>query len=499
MGMALSFYNTLTRRKEEFTPLYPPLLRGDRGGSGKVRMYTCGPTVYNYAHVGNLRSYIFADVLRRTLEYFGYEVPQVMNVTDVGHLTSDADTGEDKMELEARKEGRDIWQIARFYEQAFFEDIEKLNIEPPAIKCRATEHVPEMIALVGKLVERGHAYQTDQAVYFDVTTFPTYTDLSRQSLEDKLTAARDEVQEDPGKRSPADFALWFKAVGRFEHHVMRWDSPWGVGFPGWHIECSAMSMKYLGDTLDIHTGGEDHIWVHHPNEVAQSEGATGRKFVRFWMHGAFLVVSSLGRDLKSRPNEESEDAADDRRMGKSEGNFLRLGTLIDKGYDPLAYRYLCYSAHYRAKLRFTWESMDAAASGYDGLKDFVARAIQIGGDEQPWVAEHRRKFEDAIADDLNMPQAMAAVNELIREAERRGEYGVLDALYSFDKVLGLNLRESAERATSVDARIEGLIKEREQARADKNWARADEIRKQLSEQGIALEDTPSGTLWRRTG
>ena len=481
--MALSLYNTLTRRKEVFTSIEP----------GKVRMYTCGPTVYNYAHIGNLRSYIFADVTRRALEYFGYVVPQVMNVTDVGHLTGDVDAGEDKMEVEARKEGRDIWEIARYFEQVFFEDIERLNIEPPAIKCRATEHVPEMIALVEKLFERGHAYETAQAVYFDISTFPKYTELSRQSLEDKLTAARDEVQEDSEKRAPADFALWFKAVGRFENHIMRWDSPWGVGFPGWHIECSAMSMKYLGETLDIHTGGEDHIWVHHPNEIAQSEGATRKKFVRFWMHGAFLVVSSLGRDFKSLPSEEDND----KRMGKSEGNFLRLQTLIDKGYDPLAYRFMCYSAHYRAKLKFTWEAMESAVSGYKNLQDFVARAKQIGGEEQPWVAEHREKFRDAVADDLNMPQAMAAVNELIREADRRAEDGVLDALYDFDRVLGLRLRESAERATDVDAEIEGLIKEREKARAAKNWARADEIRKELSGRGIALEDTPSGTLWRR--
>lgn len=476
--MSLSLYNTLTRKKEEFSSIEP----------GRVRMYTCGPTVYNYAHIGNLRSYIFADILRRTLQYFGYEVPQVMNVTDVGHLTDDADSGDDKMELQAKKEGKDIWEIARHFEDVFFDDIEKLNIEPPAVKCRATEHVSEMIALVEKLFERGHAYETAQAVYFDVTTFPAYTELSRQSLEDKLTAARDDVQEDPEKRNPADFALWFKAVGRFEHHIMRWDSPWGVGFPGWHVECSAMSMKYLGQTLDIHTGGEDHVWVHHPNEIAQSEGATGQKFVQYWMHGAFLVVGRLS----------AGDDDEDRRMGKSEGNFLRLQTLIDKGYDPLAYRYLCFSAHYRAKLKFTWESMDAAASGYDSLKDFVARAKQIGGQEQPWVQEHRNKFEHAIADDLNMPQALAAVNELIREADRRKEYGVLDALYDFDKVLGLNLRKSAEKATSADAEIENMIKERETARANKDWAKADELRKSLSEMGILLEDTASGTLWRRT-
>ena len=477
--MTLRLYNTLGRRKEEFTPLE----------SDKVRMYTCGPTVYNYAHIGNLRSYVFADILRRALEYDGYSVPLVMNVTDVGHLTSDEDSGEDKLDVQARRTGKDVTDIARYYEEVFFKDLELLNIEQPAVKCRATDHVQDMIELVKKLVGNGYGYETDQAVYFDITRFPTYTELSRQSLEDKVVGARDDVQEDPQKRHPADFALWFKAVGRFENHIMRWDSPLGVGFPGWHVECSAMSMKYLGETLDIHTGGEDHIWVHHPNEIAQSEGATGKKFVRFWMHGAFLVVGDLsGGD---------DGNGEGQRMGKSEGNFLRLQTLIDRGYDPLAYRYLCLMAHYRSKLKFTWESLDGAASGYHSLKDFVARAAQLGGEEQPWVAEYREKFKAALADDLNMPQAMAAVAELVREADRRKEYGVLDAIYDFDRVLGLGLKESAEAATSVDADVEKLIKEREEARSSKNWARADEIRDQLKEQGIVLEDGPSGTLWRR--
>lgn len=475
--MALQLYNTLTRSKEEFQSLEP----------GKVRMYSCGPTVYNYAHIGNLRSYIFADILRRTLEYFGYEVPNVMNVTDVGHLTSDQDVGEDKMEKEAKQSGKDIWEIAKYFEGVFFDDLKRLNIKQPAVKCRATEHIDDMIALVAKLIERGHAYETSQAVYFDVTTFPTYTQLSRQSLEDKITGARDEVQEDPQKRNPADFAIWFKAVGRFENHIMRWNSPWGIGFPGWHIECSAMSMKYLGETLDIHTGGEDHIWVHHPNEIAQSEGATGKKFVRYWMHGAFLVVG------KSSDNADEDE---EQKMAKSEGNFLRLQTLIDNGYDPLDYRYMCFSAHYRTKLKFTWESLDSAASAYSGLKDFATRAKQRGGSEQPWVDEYRDRFKDAVADDLNMPQAMAVVAEMIREADKRSDYGVLDALYDFDQILGLNLREATEKATTVDSNVESLIKEREEARASKNWARADEIRKQLSEQGITLEDTASGTLWR---
>lgn len=474
--MALRLYNTLTRQKEEFQPIEP----------GKVRMYSCGLTVYNYAHIGNLRTYIFSDILRRTLEYEGYEVIHVMNVTDVGHLTSDADEGEDKLEKGAREVGKSVWEIARFYEEAFWKDLDLLNIEKPKIICRATEHIPDMIALIQRLIERGHAYETDQAVYFDISTFPKYTEFTRQPLEQKVVGAREEVQEDPGKKHPADFALWFKAVGRFKNHIMRWDSPWGVGFPGWHIECSAMAMKYLGETLDIHTGGEDHIWVHHPNEIAQSEAATGKQFVRFWMHGTFLIVG------------DRSGSGEEKRMGKSEGNFIRLQTLIDKGYDPLAYRYACLMAHYRQKLRFTWESMDAAAAGYASLKEFAARAKQIGGEEPPWVDEYRRRFRAAIEDDLNMPQAMAAVSEMIREAETRKEYGVLDALYDFDRVLGLRLRESAEAATEIDPGIQALIKEREQARKAKDWARADQIRNQLAEQGIILEDTPSGTLWRRT-
>lgn len=472
--MNLRLYNTLTRRKELFEPLEP----------GVVRMYTCGPTVYNYAHIGNLRSYIFADVLRRTLEYAGYAVRQVMNVTDVGHLTSDDDAGDDKMEVEARKSGRDIYEIARYYEQEFFTDIRALGVEMPATVCRATEHVPDMIELIKRIERNGHAYETTQAVYFDISTFPTYTELTRQSLEDKLIGARDEVHEDPDKRHPADFALWFKAVGRFENHLMRWESPWGVGFPGWHIECSAMAMKYLGETLDIHTGGEDHIWVHHPNEIAQSEAATGKKFVRFWMHGAFLVVGG--------------DSEADQKMAKSEGNFLRLQSLVDEGYDPLAYRYLCYSAHYRAKLRFTWDSMRAAAAGYNNLKDFVARAMQIGGEEHEWVGAFRKKFADAISDDLNMPQALAVVSEMIRESEKRKDYGVLEALFDFDRVLGLQLRRAGEEALGVGADVEQLIKLREDARARKDWAAADKIRDELADLGIAVEDTPGGTLWRKT-
>ncbi|MBP5739041.1 MAG: cysteine--tRNA ligase [Abditibacteriota bacterium] len=468
--MTVTLYNTLTRKKEEFKPLC----------EGQAGMYTCGPTVYNYAHISNLRSYIFADILRRTLRYGGYDVKQVMNVTDVGHLTSDGDGGDDKLDAQAKKSGESIWDIARYYEKIFFEDLDKLNIEQPAVKCRATEHIDDMIALVQKLWDKGYAYETAQAVYYDISKFPTYTQLSRQNLEDKLTAVRDEVNEDPEKKHSADFALWFKRVGRFANHIMHWDSPWGDGFPGWHAECSAMSMKYLGDTLDIHTGGEDHIWVHHPNEIAQSEGATGKKFVNYWLHGAFLVVDGASK------------------MSKSSGNFLRVQTLIDEGYDPLAYRFMCFSAHYRAKLKFSWESLDSAASAYNNLKDFVARAKQLSnGEEGEWVKTYRDAFANAIFDDLNMPKAMAAVSEMIREAEQRKDYNVLDALFDFDKVLGLSLKDYAEAATESDDEIDALIAERNEARAAKNWARADEIRDILNEKGIVIEDSAQGTLWRR--
>jgi len=465
-------YNSLSHRKEEFIPI----------STEKVGIYTCGPTVYNYAHIGNLRTYIFADVLRRSLLYQGYKVRQVMNITDVGHLTSDEDFGEDKMEAGAKREGRSIWDIARFYEEKFFEDTDELGIIRPDIVCRATEHIPQMIELVKKLYELGYAYETEQAVYFDVTKFPNYTKLAGQSLEEKITAARDEVKEDPNKRNAADFALWFKAVGRFENHIMQWDSPWGKGFPGWHIECSAMAMHYLGETIDIHTGGIDHIPVHHTNEIAQSEAATGKPFVRYWLHAEFLVVGS------------------GEKMAKSEGEFLTLQSLKDRGYDPLAYRFLCLQVHYRSKLNFTWESLDAAAAGYRRLTDFVALAARnTEVIEKEWMQDYRKRFNEAIADDLNMPRAVAVMWELIREANAREDMGVLSLLYDFDRVLGLRLDRAAEQAAQdrLEPHLESLIKEREQARAEKNWARADEIRKQLAEAGIVLEDRPDGTIWKR--
>ena len=470
----IQFYNTLTKKKEEFTPFNKDF----------VGIYSCGPTVYNYAHIGNLRSYIFADVLKRVLTYFGYNVKHVMNVTDVGHLTGDDDEGEDKLQKASASSGIDPYEIARHYEKIFFEDLEKLNIILPTVKCRATEHIEDMQKMVAKLLADGFAYETDQAIYFDITKFPTYTQLSGQKLDDKVVGARDEVNEDPQKKHPQDFSIWFKAKGRFANHIMKWPSPWGEGFPGWHIECSAMSIKYLGETFDIHTGGEDHIWVHHPNEIAQSECYTGKKFVRYWLHGAFLVV---GKD----------DSDEEVKMSKSEGNFLRLQTIIDNGFLPVHYRMMCVSSHYRSKLTFTNKSLTAAKNAYENIRDFISRAVQIGGEKPSWVAEYVQKFEDAISDDLNMPVAMAVMNEMIKKAQETKEYNILEELYKFDEVFGLGFKEIAESSASLEDEVQKLIDERKVARKNKDFKRADEIRQELLEKGIVLEDTREGTLWHK--
>jgi cysteinyl-tRNA synthetase len=469
--MGLKLYNSLTRKKEEFVPLQ----------DNKVGMYTCGPTVYGYASIGNLRAYVFSDILRRTLTHLGYDVTQVMNITDVGHLTSDEDMGEDKMEQSAQREGRTVWEIARYYEDVFFQDTEKSNILRPEIVCRATEHIEAMIDLVKKLEENGYTYETDQAIYFHVPLFKDYTRLSGQSLEEKIVAVRDEVQEDPGKRNPADFALWFKAIGRFANHLMQWDSPWGPGFPGWHIECSAMSMKYLGETLDIHTGGIDHIPVHHTNEIAQSEAATGKQFVRYWVHNNFLRV-------------------DGGKMSKSLGNVYKLSDFEPRNLKPLAFRYFCLSAVYRASLNFTWEGVTGAQSTLDGLYAFVrqAKRAEGSGSTPDWTREYADKFTKAIEDDLNTPRALAAMWDLIREANRRQDFNILDTLYSFDRVLGLGL-EQVPMEEAIEEDVAALIAERQKARESKDWARADEIRKQLAEAGITLEDRPEGTIWHKEG
>jgi cysteinyl-tRNA synthetase len=469
---------------------------------GEVRLYTCGPTVYNFQHIGNFRTFIFEDILKRVLLYDGFEVKHVMNITDVGHLTSDADEGEDKMIKAMRREGKTPWDIARFYTDIFLRDMDSLNIIRPNPITPATEHIPEMIALIECLMEKGHAYRISDGVYFDVASFPSYGRLSRQSLEDQEAGARVEVNTD--KRNPADFALWKLADAS---HAMQWDSPWGRGYPGWHIECSAMSMKYLGETFDIHCGGVDHIPIHHENEIAQSEACTGVPFVRYWMHGEFLLINS-GKMSKSAGAAGDEGARD---MGEgiepltNLGGFLTLQDLVSEGFDPLAYRYFCFTAKYRAQLNYTDEAMRAAANALAGVYDFVERAAAMPPSERDnseWLLPFDAQFAAAINDDLNMPGALAAMHDLITEANRREQPGaVLHKLYDWDRVFGLRLKERVEArlSDSLDMNLQALVDEREAARQARNWARADEIRAELRERGIEVEDTPQGPRWKRLG
>jgi cysteinyl-tRNA synthetase len=495
-------YNTLTREKEEFVPLTPD----------KVGLYTCGPTVYNFQHIGNFKTFIFEDLLVRTLRYDGYDVTHVMNITDVGHLTSDADEGEDKMIKAMRREGKSVWEIARFYTDAFLRDMDRLNINRPTIITPATEHIQDMIDLIQCLIDKGHAYVISDGVYYDVSTFPDYGKLSRQSLDEMEAGARVEVNSE--KRNPADFALWKKASPT---HAMKWPSPWGIGFPGWHIECSAMSMKYLGETFDIHCGGVDHIPIHHENEIAQSEGCTGKQFVRYWMHGEFLLINA-GKMSKSAG---AAGETGQRDMGEGVeplntggGGFLTLQNLVDQGIDPMAYRYFCLQAKYRAQLNFTDEAIQSAAKGLEGLYDFVTRAAASAPTptdqsairnpqsaiQNEWQQPFIDKFVASINDDLNMPGAMAAVYELISEANRRDQAAaILPTLYDWDRVLGLLLQETAEKRLSemLPPDIQGLIDARQEARKSRDFARADAIRNELRDKGYEIEDTPQGVRWKR--
>ena len=400
----MKLYNTLTKKIEDFAPTNSP----------HVGMYACGPTVYDYTHIGHLRKYVGDDILRRVLENEGFEVKHVMNITDVGHLVSDEDSGEDKMEKGARESGRTVWEVAKFYEDYFWKSVESVNVQRPSVVAKATDHIEEQIKLIHKLEKNGFIYITEQAIYFDISKFPNYTKLSGQKLEEKETGKRTDVVLDHHKKNPADFALWFFTVGHFKYHSMRWSSPWGEGFPGWHIECSAMSMEYLGDSLDIHTGGIDHIPVHHTNEIAQSEAATGKPFVRFWVHHNFLIV-------------------DGEKMSKSLKNFYRFEEIVQKGFDPLALRYLFLTAHYRDKLNFTWESLQAAQNTLNKLKEEIRAWEQPKGD----VGQFWQRFLEAANNDLNMPQAVAVMHEMISSSSPT--YSKAKTLLEMDKILGLGL------------------------------------------------------------
>ncbi len=454
----LYLYNTLSRKKEEFKPINPP----------NVGLYTCGPTVYWSTHIGHMSKYAGDDILRRALIYNGYNVTHVMNITDVGHLTSDADEGEDKMEKGAKREGLTVWDIAKKYEKEFFDTMNSVNVLRPDIICRATEHIKEQIELIRRIEKNGYAYETDSAVYFDVSKFPEYGKLSGQKLSEKITGAREDVIVDPEKKNSYDFVLWFKRTGRFANHTMHWDSPWGDGFPGWHIECSAMSMKYLGESFDIHTGGIDHIGVHHPAEIAQSESATGKQFVKYWVHRVFITV-------------------DGKKMSKNLGNFYTLKDATDRKINPLAIRYLFLTTHYRTPLNFTWFSLEAAENALNKLYD---AASQMGAPKSG-CPEFERQFLEAINDDLNTPKALAVMWDLIKsnyppEAKKQ-------TLLAMDKIFGLGLDKIKKKKKTIPQEIKDLAAAREKARQEKNWALADQLREKIEKAGFAVEDADGKT------
>lgn len=460
----LKIYNTLTRKKEEFVPI----------NDKEVRMYSCGPTVYSYAHIGNMRSYVFMDMVRRVLKYDGYKLKGVMNITDVGHLTYDSDDGDDKMEVAAKKLKKSPMEIAKIYTEAFFKDLKELNIEKPEIIAKATDHIKDMEEYVKKLVDLGYGYETSDGVYFDISKFPKYGQLSRANLEDKIAGARVEVNSE--KRHPADFALWKKAD---PNHIMQWDSYWGKSYPGWHIECSVMSQKYLGQHFDIHTGGVDHIPVHHENEIAQNEAISKQKCVNYWMHGEFMQV-------------------DGGKMSKSLGNVYTLSDLKKKGFSPLDFRFFCLNAHYRKKLNFTWNGMETAKVSRERLNNslYLHKIANNNHLDKKVLEKYTNDFIDAINDDINLPLALGILFGLIKLPKSIDIYNLA---LEFDKVLGLSFDTEVKKPiekenTDVDypQEVANLINERKQAKLDKNYQLADELRNKIFELGYKIKDTREG-------
>ncbi len=453
--MDIYFYNTLTRKKEKFKPI----------DTKEIKIYSCGPTVYKDATIGNMRTNIFQDVLRRVLKYNGYKIKHVMNITDVGHLVSDGDEGEDKMIKSAREEHKTPLEIANYYTDLFFKDLEELNIETPEVVCRATEHIQEMIEYVQKLVDNGYAYETSTAIYFDISKLDKYPILSNLNLEEQKAGARVEV--DVEKKNPYDFALWIKAP---ENHLMKWDSPWGKCYPGWHIECSAMGKKYLGEQFDIHTGGIDLIPTHHENEIAQSKGACGKVPANYWLHGEYLLI-------------------DGGKMSKSLGNVYLLKDIINKGYDPLVYKLFTYSGHYRNKLNFTWDGIEATSKSLERLKQGYQNH-KNGKDDisEEKIQEFENKFHEAINDDLNMPLAMGIVWEVVRYEKKSPKLAQL--LLKFDTVLGLKIDEQIQKEEQeIPQEVLDLMEERKIARQNKDWEKADAIREKIRNMGYEVRDT----------
>ena len=467
-------YNSLSRKKEKFVPNDP----------GIVKMYTCGPTVYHYAHIGNLRTYIMEDVLEKALRYEGYNVKRVMNITDVGHLASDADTGEDKMVKGAKRENKTVMDIARFYTDAFFADCDKLNIKRPDVVEPATNCIDEYIAMVQKLLDDGKAYFEGGNVYFDTSTLEKYYVFNDHDEEDLATGVRDGVEEDTNNKNKNDFVLWF-TKSKFEDQALKWDSPWGVGYPGWHIECSCISMKHLGEDLDIHAGGIDNAFPHHTNEIAQSESFLGHKWCNYWFH-----VRHLNTDTG--------------KMSKSKGEFLTVSLIQSKGYDPMAYRLFCLQSHYRRNLVFSWENLDNAAVAYEKLIAKIATLKHEGDIEPMMFAELKKRFSQALEGDLNTSVAVTAVYDVLKA--KTTDATKLALLKDFDKVLSLNLlsaaenlrkKQAEEETANADPEIDALVAARTEAKKAKNWAEADRIRDELKARGIEIIDTPQGAKWRK--
>ena len=459
--MELNLFNTLTKDKTPFAPLE----------AESVRIYTCGPTVYGYAHIGNFRAYLFMDLLRRVLKYNGYKLKHVMNITDVGHLESDADEGEDKMEKAAKKENKNPYEIAEYYTKIFFQDMERLNIEKPEIIAKATDNIKEMIEMVEELIKNGYAYETSKGIYFDISKLDKYPVLSNRKLDDQIAGAR--VDVDKEKRTPYDFALWIKAP---ENHIMKWESPWGLSYPGWHIECSAMGRKYLGDVFDIHTGGVDHIPTHHENEIAQCKGAYNEIPAKRWMHCEFLQV-------------------DGGKMGKSLGNAYTLDELQENGIEPLAYKLFAFSSNYRNKVNFTWEGAKAAQTSLERLRTGVVKHLE-GTDkiEGTILLDYRKRFLETINDDLNVTSAMAIVWEIIRHERKSIDFRNL--LVEFDSILGLGLskitKNSIKKEEELPEEVKTLVEQRTKAREEKNWAESDRLRDELKKIGYNIKDSKEG-------
>ena len=474
----MKLYNSLTRNIDDFIPY-----------EGKnVKMYTCGPTVYNYAHIGNLRTYIHEDILEKSLRFLDFDVKRVMNITDVGHLESDADDGEDKMLKGALRENKTVWQVAEYYTEAFFKDCEKLNIKKPEIVAKATDYIDKYIDFIKTLEAKGFTYVANGNVYFDISKFPKYTELSRMNLEELKVAHRDDVEEDIHKKNPQDFVLWF-TKSKFENQAMKWESPWGTGYPGWHIECSVISLTNLGEQLDIHCGGVDHIPVHHTNEIAQTESYTGKEWTKYWWHAEFLIEGSG-------------------KMSKSSGEFLTVSLLEKKGFDPLAYRYYVLNSHYRKQLNFTFDNLEMAQNAYYKLRNKTAGLVSeaVMGQSfdkaslsQPAV-EILSKFEACLADDLNTANAITVLYDLLKldleTAEKVNLIGRMDQVLSLD--LLKPLEEVSQELEGDEAEwIEAKLKMRTEAKASKNWKLADEIRDELKAKSIAIIDTPEGSQWKK--